>query len=104
VVPPDPAARARDLWQQGRPRAALALLYRASVDSMSERADVVLPPGATESQCLRASRRMPEEADRSLFARIVRVWQYAAYAGRLPETEEFDELATTLRQQFGWRA
>ncbi|WP_282297633.1 DUF4129 domain-containing protein [Stenotrophomonas sp. PS02289] len=104
VVPPDPAARARDLWQQGRPRAALALLYRASVDSMSERADVVLPPGATESQCLRASRRMPEEADRSLFARIVRVWQYAAYAGRLPEADEFDELATTLQQQFRWRA
>ncbi len=104
VVPPDPAARARDLWQQGRPRAALALLYRASVDSMSERADVVLPPGATESQCLRASRRMPEEADRTLFARIVRVWQYAAYAGRLPEADEFDELATTLQQQFRWRA
>lgn len=104
VVPPDPAARARDLWQQGRPRAALALLYRASVDSMSERADVVLPPGATESQCLRASRRMPEEADRTLFARIVRVWQYAAYAGRLPDTDEFDELASTLQQQFRWRA
>ena len=104
VVPPDPAARARDLWQQGRPRAALALLYRASVDSMSERADVVLPPGATESQCLRASRRMPDEADRSLFARIVRVWQYAAYAGRLPDADAFEELATTLQQQFRWRA
>lgn len=104
VVPPDPAARARALWQQGRPRQALALLYRASVASMSERADVVLPPGATEAQCLRASRRMPDEADRALFARIVRVWQYAAYAGRLPEPDEFDILASTLQSQFRWRA
>ena len=104
VIPPDPAARARELWQQGRPRQALALLYRASVESMSERAEVVLPPGATEAQCLRASRRMPVEADRTLFARIVRVWQYAAYAGRLPEPDEFDDLATTLQTQFRWRA
>ena len=104
VIPPDPAARARDLWQQGRPRQALALLYRASVESMSERAEVVLPPGATEAQCLRASWRMPVEADRTLFARIVRVWQYAAYAGRLPEPDEFDDLATTLQTQFRWRA
>ncbi|WP_421568107.1 DUF4129 domain-containing protein [Stenotrophomonas sp. PD6] len=104
VIPPDPAARARDLWQQGRPRQALALLYRASVESMSERAEVVLPPGATEAQCLRASRRMPQEADRTLFAQVVRVWQYAAYAGRLPEPEDFEALATTLQTQFRWRA
>lgn len=104
VAPPDPAARARALWQEGRPRQALALLYRASVDSMSERAQINLPPGATEAQCLRASRRMPVEADRSLFARIVRVWQYAAYAGRLPADDDFEALATTLQRQFGWRA
>ncbi|MFY0182587.1 DUF4129 domain-containing protein [Stenotrophomonas sp. PUT21] len=104
VAPPDPAARARALWQEGRPRQALALLYRASVESMSERAGVTLPPGATEAQCLRASRRMPVEADRSLFARIVRVWQYAAYAGRLPADDDFQALATTLQRQFGWRA
>lgn len=103
VVPPDAAARARALWQQGRPRQALAMLYRASVESMSERAQVSLPPGATEAQCLRASRRMPDESDRTLFARIVRVWQYAAYAGRLPDADEFDALATTLQGQFRWR-
>ena len=104
VLPPDVATQAGLLWDQGRPREALALLYRASVRTLVERTGTALPPGATEAQCLRASRRLPEAADRDLFARIVRMWQYAAYGGRLPAREEFDGLATTLRQQFGWKA
>ena len=104
VLPDDVPTEARRLWAQGRPRHALALLYRASVESMAMRADVVLPPGATESECLRASRRMPDETDRSLFARMVRVWQYAAYASRLPEPDEFESLLGTLQQQFRWQA
>ncbi|HDS1037911.1 TPA: DUF4129 domain-containing protein [Stenotrophomonas maltophilia] len=104
VLPPDVATQAGLLWDQGRPRQALALLYRASVRTLMERTGIALPPGATEAQCLRASRRMPEAADRDLFARIVRMWQYAAYGGRLPARDEFDALAMTLRQQFGWKA
>lgn len=104
VLPPDVATQAGLLWDQGRPRQALALLYRASVRTLVERTGNVLPPGATEAQCLRASRRMPQPADRDLFARVVRTWQYAAYGGRLPTRDEFDGLAATLRQQFGWKA
>lgn len=104
VLPDDVPTEARRLWAQGKPRHALALLYRASVESMAARADVVLPPGATESECLRASRRMPNESDRSLFARMVRVWQYAAYAGQLPAQEDFEALVGTLQQQFRWQA
>ena len=99
---PEPGQEAA--WPGNDARHALALLYRASVESMAMRADVVLPPGATESECLRASRRMPDETDRSLFARMVRVWQYAAYASRLPEPDEFESLLGTLQQQFRWQA
>lgn len=104
VLPPDVATQAGLLWDQGRPRQALALLYRASVRTLVERTGIALPPGATEAQCLRASRRMPEAADRDLFARIVRMWQYAAYGGRLPSRSDFDAMASTLRQQYGWQA
>ena len=104
ALPDDVPAAARKLWAQGKPRHALALLYRASVDAMTRRAEVALPPGATEAECLRASRRMPDGEDRSLFARMVRVWQYAAYAQRLPAQEEFDELLSTLQRRYGWRA
>lgn len=104
VLPPDVATHAGLLWDQGRPRQALALLYRASVRTVGERSGIALPPGATEAQCLRASRRMPDATDRDLFARIVRMWQYAAYGGRLPSRADFDALADTLRQQYRWLA
>ncbi|WP_445393302.1 DUF4129 domain-containing protein [Stenotrophomonas pavanii] len=104
VLPPDVATQAGLLWDQGRPRQALALLYRASVRTVGERSGIALPPGATEAQCLRASRRMPDATDRDLFARIVRMWQYAAYGGRLPSRADFDALAETLRQQYRWLA
>ncbi len=104
TLPPDILASARRLWREGKPRHALALLYRASLDVLGQRADVVLPPGSTEAQCLRAARRMPDEADRLLFARTVRTWQYAAYAGRLPSEDEFEALANDLHRRYGWPA
>lgn len=103
-LPDDVATIARRLWREGRQRDALALLYRASVATVCERAELTLPPGATEAQCLRASRRLPDEADRSLFARMVRTWQYAAYAGRLPDDDAFAGLLDELQQQYRWRA
>jgi len=103
-LPDDVPTIARRLWREGRQRDALALLYRASVQTLCERANLVLPPGATEAQCLRASRRLPEDSDRTLFARMVRTWQYAAYAGRLPDDAAFDALLDELHQQYRWRA
>ncbi|MEO8364730.1 MAG: DUF4129 domain-containing protein [Pseudoxanthomonas sp.] len=104
TLPDDVPTAARRLWAQGKPRHALALLYRASVETMAQRAGVALVPGATESECLRASRRMPDGEDRNLFARMVRVWQYAAYAQQLPAAEEFDDLVSTLQQRYRWPA
>ncbi|RXR06441.1 DUF4129 domain-containing protein [Pseudoxanthomonas composti] len=103
-LPPDVATQARALWARGRARDALALLYRASVEAMVLRAGVTLAPGATEAECLRAARRMPEAADRASFAQAVRVWQYAAYAQTLPDDAAFDSLVGDLQQRFGWRA
>ncbi|MEG3791355.1 DUF4129 domain-containing protein [Lysobacter sp. CCNWLW3] len=103
-LPDDIPSAARRLWQAGRQRDALALLYRASVEAMVARAQVVLVPGATEAECLRASRKMPLAEDREVFANAVRTWQYAAYAQRLPALDEFDALLRTLSQRFGWAA
>lgn len=101
-LPDDVPATARRLWQEGRGRDALALLYRASVEAMTQRAHVVLVPGATEAHTLRASRQLPNAEEREAFARIVRVWQIAAYAHGLPGNDEFDELLALLSQRFFW--
>lgn len=104
ALPDDVASVARRLWREGRARDALALLYRAGVQAMGRRAQVELPPGATEAECLRLSRRMAQVEDRQLFARIVRVWQYAAYAQRLPEEAEFESLLGQMQARGGWLA
>lgn len=101
-LPPDLAAEARRLWREGRPRRALALLYRGSVEAMAARIGVTLVPGATEAECLRAARRLTDTGDRDAFARMVRVWQYAAYARHLPAEDEFEGLLGELSQRFGW--
>ena len=103
-LPNDVMACARALWAEGQPRRALSLLYRASVAAMVARTGVLLVPGATEAQCLRASRSLGDEEDRSAFARMVRTWQYAAYAERLPDASEFDSLLVLLGRRFGWSA
>ncbi len=104
TLPDDIPGTARRLWDEGRRRQALALLYRASVEAMSARAGVALPPGATESECLRASRRLGDETGRALFARMVRVWQYAAYARQVPDAGEFETLLADLQAGYGWPA
>ena len=78
------------------------MLYRASVAAMAARIDAVLVPGATEAECLRAARGMADADDRDAFAQVVRVWQYAAYAERLPDDAGFDALASRLAARFAW--
>jgi hypothetical protein len=103
-LPDDIPTAIRRLWQAGRRRDALALMYRAAVESMAQRADIVLVPGATEAQCLRASRKLTSAEDREAFARAVRTWQYAAYAETLPSGDDFDDLVGQLSRRFGWAA
>ena len=104
AIPDDVAGAARQLWAEGRKRRALALLYRASVAGMVARTGAVLVPGATEAQCLRAARGLRDEVDRDAFGRMVRVWQYAAYAQRLPDDDAFEDLLAGLGGRFGWAA
>jgi len=70
---------------------------------MVGRAGVTLVPGATESQVLRASRRLPAAEDREVFAELVRIWQRAAYGRRMPDAAAFDALIGRLAPRFGWR-
>ncbi|GAB2506011.1 DUF4129 domain-containing protein [Lysobacter humi (ex Lee et al. 2017)] len=102
-LPDDIVAAARRLYADGRPRDALGLLYRASVEAMLATTGRPLPPGATEAQCLRAAAALPADM-RDAFARVVRLWQHAAYADRMPDADAFDALIAAAAPRFGWRA
>jgi hypothetical protein len=99
-LPDDVPAAVRALWQAQRPREGLALLYRASVERIAQRLGAPFPPGATEAECLRRARKLPRREMETLFTRVVRIWQAAAYAQRLPESSEFDELLRVWSRGF----
>jgi len=92
TLPDDLPAAIRALWQAGKPRAALALFYRAAVQRLTDALGAPLPPGATEAECLRQARRLDDRDYAGLFARIVRSWQAMAYAQRRPSDGELDTL------------
>jgi len=101
-LPEDIPSAIRRLWRDGRQREALAMLYRASVETMVARTQAVLVPGATEAEVLRVSRKLPLGEDRDAFARAVRTWQYAAYAHHFPAGDDFESLLVDLASRFGW--
>jgi len=103
-LPEDIPSAIRRLWREGREREALAMLYRASVETMVARTHAVLVPGATEAEVLRVSRKLPLGEDRDAFARAVRTWQYAAYAHSFPAGDDFESLLADLASRFGWSA
>jgi hypothetical protein len=102
-LPDDVPAAVRSLWAAGNARAALALLYRASVERVADALGKPMPPGATEADCLRRARGLPEET-RAAFAHVVRVWQGAAYGHRLPDAAAFDALLAAWSRGLGMRA
>ncbi|MEO5561550.1 MAG: DUF4129 domain-containing protein [Dokdonella sp.] len=91
-LPDDIPAAVRELMRRSDVRAALALLYRAGVGRLSDALGTPLPPGATEAECLRESRRLRDSGYAALFARIVRGWQAAAYAQQPPPASEVEAM------------
>lgn len=87
-LPQDVAAAARALLAAGRPRAALALLYRASLSRLVGRHGLEVPRGATEGDCLRIAAQVLPEPAADYFRDLTRAWQAAAYANRPPADGE----------------
>ena len=100
ALPADVAAAASALWQAGQRREALALVYRASVLRLAARLDLPFPPGATEADCLRRSRRLDDPAARASFQAVLQAWQRAAYAHQFPDRAAFDALLAEWSQRF----
>ncbi|MGN6479574.1 DUF4129 domain-containing protein [Luteibacter sp.] len=76
------------LWQKGARREALALLYRGTVERVSAQLDEPVMSDATEADAIAGARRLDDNEASRRAIRIVRTWQYAAYADRFPADED----------------
>ena len=83
-LPRDVEAAARALLGDGRFRAALALLYRASLSRLVGGYGLDVPRGATEGDCLRLAAKVLPAGASAYFRDLTREWQGAAYAHRPP--------------------
>ncbi|MBI2313694.1 MAG: hypothetical protein HYU77_14435 [Betaproteobacteria bacterium] len=87
-LPADIPGAARDLWQQGRHREALSLLYRGALSVLVVERGVELGRSATEEECLRIVAARTDARLADYFRRLVAAWQAAAYASRVPQAAE----------------
>lgn len=86
-LPADVGATARELWNQGEQRAALALLYRACLIRLLD-AGLDIEDGHTERECLQLARDYAQhtpaaEAAIVYFGQLTHIWQRLAY-GHIP--------------------
>lgn len=87
-LPEDVPGQVQALWQAEQCRAALSLLYRATLSSLIHRYDFAFNAGHTEGECAAIVRQggYPQLSDYT--ERLTQCWQQLAYGHRLPESEQ----------------
>ncbi|HEY8102415.1 MAG TPA: hypothetical protein VIF82_16875 [Burkholderiaceae bacterium] len=106
TLPDDVAGAVRLLWEQKQYRAALALLYRATLSRLVEEDAVLISRGATEGDCLRLARQANATNRLSLskldiVTSATTLWLRGAYGGRWPDTDTVLAHCTQWQSQFG---
>jgi hypothetical protein len=87
-LPEDIGAAARELWDRGEQRAALALLYRGLLSRLAHAHGVPIRDSSTEGECLALAALRLGSKPMSFAARLVGVWQVAVYGGESPKAEQ----------------
>jgi hypothetical protein len=100
-LPQDVAGAATQLARSGNPVAALSLLYRATLAALLHRDRIELAGGDTELDCLTKTRERIAAQTHAYLARLLRAWQAAAYAQRIPPLPEVEQLASEWPGFFG---
>jgi len=91
-LPDDVGAAARQLWDRGETRAALALLYRGLLSRLAHVYEVPIRDSSTEGDCLLLAGRVLEAHRTEYATRLVRTWQRAIYGGLSIEDAVVHEL------------
>lgn len=104
-LPEDVTGSVRAMWTQGQRRAALALLYRATLSRLVTDDGLVLTQGNTEGDCLRFAARAEREqrlaqARMQVAAETTRMWLDGAYADRWPGADTLMACCSQWDAQF----
>lgn len=102
-LPADIGAAARELWQRGQQRAALALLYRGLISRLVHVYGIPIRSSSTEGECLALAAPRLQESSRRFASLLVLIWQQSVYGGREPPADTVfslcDEFAHALSPQ-----
>jgi hypothetical protein len=85
-LPQDIGAAARELWDRGERRAALALLYRGMLSRFAHVHQVPIRDSSTEGDCLVLAATHLPEVRAAYASRLVREWQRVVYGREETET------------------
>jgi hypothetical protein len=91
-LPADIGSAARQLWDAGQRRAALALLYRGLLSRLAHVHRLPIRDSTTEGDCLDLTRGHLDRVRYDYSARLVRVWQRAVYGGAEADSPTVYEL------------
>ncbi len=105
-LPPDVTTQVRSLWARGERRAALALLYRATLSRLVTDDGLNLRQGDTEGDCLRAAGAAQlaarlSQARLDVAAATTALWLNGAYGDRWPDAASVHERCDDWDRQFG---
>lgn len=100
-LPEDIGAAARQLWDAGEARRALALLYRGLLSKLAHDHRAPVRESTTEGDSVGLARRYLPEDSGAYAARLVQTWSQAVYGSLMPATAEVhalcDGFAAALR-------
>lgn len=105
-LPADVAGDVRALWAAGRTRAALALLYRATLSHLVSDDRLDVRQGDTEADCLRRA-RLSQQGGGITRARLdvtvtaTSLWMAGAYGDRWPDDATLHACCDAWQAQFG---
>lgn len=100
-LPDDVGAEALALAERGQVRAALGLLYRASLAVLMDRERIEFHESFTEGECLRLVQAARPGPGAEFFRRLTGDWQRAAYGHLPPAPEAVRELCNAWSRHFG---
>ena len=93
-LPDDVGAAALALWEGGEHRAALALLYRATLSRLVHVHAVPIRASSTEGECVALAKQRVQANTASYATRLVGIWTAAVYGAQTPATGAVQALCT----------